>query len=130
MQNPDQAKERFSKRLTQNEIEKCLVLFPITAVEGIFTFEEGRMFCLDVVGRTGEAWTFMATFQTNEDMGSVVSISWPQFVREKALKANDEVTFVRLAPDESDNIHWKKFKIEVRREIRLFGQDIWGDLMV
>ncbi|XWS54861.1 hypothetical protein CRYUN_Cryun10bG0125900 [Craigia yunnanensis] len=129
MQNPGQARERFSKRLTQNDVEKCLILFPFCDVAGIFDFQEGRMFCLEVVGSTGKAWTFLGSFHTNEEMGSVVSISWPQFVSEKTLKANDEVVFVGQSMDDDEG-PWKKFKIEVRRKIRLFGQDIWGDLMV
>ena len=129
MQNPGQARERFSKRLTQNDVEKCLILFPFCTVAGIFDFQEGRVFCLEVIGSTGKVWTFLGSFHNNEEMGSVVSISWPQFVSEKALKPNDEVVFVRQSMDDDEG-HWKKFKIEVRRKIRLFGHDIWGDLMV
>ncbi|XWS67969.1 hypothetical protein CRYUN_Cryun04dG0050200 [Craigia yunnanensis] len=71
MQNPDQTRERFSKRLTQIEVEKCLILFPSTAVAGIFNLEEGRLFFLDVVDSTGKAWTFLGSLNTNEEMGSV-----------------------------------------------------------
>ncbi|EOX98125.1 Uncharacterized protein TCM_006960 [Theobroma cacao] len=130
MQNPDQARARFSKRLTQNEVDKCLLLFHITAVAGMFTFDKDRLFCLDAVGRSGKAWTLLASFQTNEAWGSVFSISCPEFVREYALRANDEVIFVRQALDDNDKAPRMKFKIEVRRKIRLFGQDIWGEVMV
>ncbi|XVF67660.1 hypothetical protein PTKIN_Ptkin10aG0139300 [Pterospermum kingtungense] len=125
----EQASERFSKRLTQKDVEKRTITIPFSEVAGIFDFEEGRLFCLDVLECTGQAWTFLGAFHRNEEMGSVVSISSPQFVSEKALKANDEVVFVRQSR-ENDSVPWKKFKIEVRRKIRLFGQDIWGDLRV
>ncbi|EOX98122.1 Uncharacterized protein TCM_006956 [Theobroma cacao] len=129
-ENPDQARERFSKRLTQNEVDKCLLMFPFTAVVGLFAFEIHRLFCLDVVGRSGKAWTFLASFEPDEDMVSVFSIRCPQFASEYALKANDEVTFVRQALNDNDKAPWMKFKIEIRRKIILFGQDIWGEVMV
>ncbi|XWS40003.1 hypothetical protein CRYUN_Cryun18bG0102900 [Craigia yunnanensis] len=127
MQNPEQARERFSKRLTRNDVKKRSIVFPFSAVSGIFDFQVGRLVCLDVVESTRMAWNFICSFDTNEEMGSVVSIRCPQFMSEKGLKANDEVSFVR---QDDDKVPWKKFKIEIRRNIRLCGQDIWGDLMV
>ncbi|XVE93289.1 hypothetical protein REPUB_Repub01dG0178000 [Reevesia pubescens] len=136
MQNPDdqqQARERFSKRLTQVEVEKRLILFPLTVVAGFFNFEVDRLFCMDVVDWFGKAWTFMGSIHSNyEDLGSVVSVSWPQFATEKGIKANDEVIFIGQPLDDDDDHRtpWKKYKVEVKRKIRLFGQDIWGDLKV
>ncbi|WRX14360.1 hypothetical protein QQP08_006847 [Theobroma cacao] len=111
------------------ELKRKITLFG-KDIWGMFTFDKDRLFCLDAVGRSGKAWTLLASFQTNEAWGSVFSISCPEFVREYALRANDEVIFVRQALDDNDKAPRMKFKIEVRRKIRLFGQDIWGEVMV
>ncbi|XVE66911.1 hypothetical protein DITRI_Ditri08aG0118200 [Diplodiscus trichospermus] len=130
MQNPEQARERFSKRLTEGDVGKCLIVFPICVVTGIFDFNEGHLFFMDVVGSSGsETWKFLGSFSINEEMGPIFSISCPNFVKEKALKADDEVVFIKQ-PMEDEKAPFKKFKIEVKRKIRLFGKDIWGDLMV
>ncbi|OMP11638.1 hypothetical protein CCACVL1_00372 [Corchorus capsularis] len=132
MQNGEQPRDRFSKFLTQVEAEKRIIVFPLNHVPGIFAFEEGRLTCMDVVSGDG-AWSFLASFIKDEEIGNVVSISWPQFASEKGLKANDEVSFFKQAGDhgnEEEQGPWKKFRIQVRRQIRLFGQNIWGDLMV
>lgn len=130
MQDAEQTSaERFSKQLTQNEVDKKTISFRLSEVEGFFDFQEGRLFWLDVVGCTGLAWVFLGAYHTNEEMGSVVSISWPQFASEMALKADDEVVFERRIL-ENDKAPWKKYKIVITRKIRLFGQDIWVDLKV
>ncbi|OMP01589.1 hypothetical protein COLO4_11747 [Corchorus olitorius] len=129
-QNGEQPRDRFSKLLTPLEVEKRTIVFPLNHVAGIFAFEEGRLTCMDVVSGDG-AWSFLASFIKDEEIGNVVSISWPQFASEKGLKANDEVCFFKQAADGNEELGpWKKFRIQVRRQIRLFGQNIWGDLMV
>ncbi|XVE49123.1 hypothetical protein DITRI_Ditri01bG0057100 [Diplodiscus trichospermus] len=132
MQIPEQARESFSKRLTQSEVEHFLILFPIISVASIFNnLEEGRLFFVDAVDSTEKAWNFMGSLHNNyRDMGSVVSISWPQFASEKGLKVNDEVVFTVQPREDHDRSPSKLFKVEIRRKIRLFGQDIWGVLMI
>ncbi|XVE93286.1 hypothetical protein REPUB_Repub01dG0177700 [Reevesia pubescens] len=132
MQNPNQtSRERFSKPLI-TQTDQLVIRFPHSVVAGIYNFEVGGLICLDFVDHsTGKAWTFLGSFVSNEENGSVVlPTSWPQFVSEKSLKANDEVVFVGQSLQVDDKAPLKKFKIEVKRKIRLFGQDIWGDIMV
>ncbi|XVE66910.1 hypothetical protein DITRI_Ditri08aG0118100 [Diplodiscus trichospermus] len=130
MQNPEQAQARFSKRLTQDDVEKDLIVFPTTAVAGIFESQPCLMYLIIdlVVGSTGQTYTFQVYFGTNHEMGRVVSIWSFNFLKEKGIRANDEVVFIRQ-PSDNDTAPMK-FKIEVRRKIRLFGQDIWGNLVV
>ncbi|KAK8602477.1 hypothetical protein V6N13_057894 [Hibiscus sabdariffa] len=129
MENHEQGKERFSKRLSQNEVEKCMIFLPFAAVASFLEFQEGRLFRMDVVDSLGKAWSFMGMFQSNEELGNYVSISWPQFATEKGLKANDEVIFMEKPRQEGEE-PWKQLKVRIKRKIRLFGQDIWGELMV
>ncbi|KAL4298042.1 hypothetical protein GQ457_12G021050 [Hibiscus cannabinus] len=129
MENHEQGKERFSKRLSQNEIEKRMIFLPFAVVASFLEFQEGHLFRMDVVDSLGKAWSFMGMFQINEEFGNYVSISWPQFAAEKGLKANDEVIFMEKPRQEGEE-SCKQLKVRIKRKIRLFGQDIWGELMV
>ncbi|KAK8331244.1 hypothetical protein V6Z11_A10G062200 [Gossypium hirsutum] len=121
--------KRFSKHLTQNEVKDRIIFFSYTDVAPFFEFQEGRLFFMDVTDSLGKAWTFIGTFYANPDVGKYVSIKWPQFLSEKGLKANDEVIFIERSRREGET-PWKKFNVVIKRKIRLFGQDIWGELKV
>ncbi|MBA0695629.1 hypothetical protein Goari_002241 [Gossypium aridum] len=127
MEDQEQGRRTFSKRLTPIEVEKRIILFFYTVVAEFFEFEEGRHFFMDVTDNLGKEWTFVGTFHANNIVENHVSISWAQFSLEKGLKVNDEVTFTEKP---QGNGPWKKFKVVIKRKIRLFGQDIWGELMV
>ncbi|KAL4312694.1 hypothetical protein GQ457_01G054110 [Hibiscus cannabinus] len=129
MENQGQGRGRFTRRLTQNEVEQQIILFPFVAVAAYFTFEQGEAFYMNVKDSLGKEWTFKGKFHTNEEAGNYVSIGMAQFFMEKGLKANDEVTFVERPQLEWPG-PWKKFRIELKRQIRLFGVDMWGELNV
>ncbi|KAK8602476.1 hypothetical protein V6N13_057895 [Hibiscus sabdariffa] len=129
MENQEHNRQRFSKQLIQREVEKCTISFPFDVVASFFEFQEGCLFCMDVMDSLGEKWSFIGMFHHNEELGNCVSIRLSQFSIEKGLKAADEVTFTER-PRREGARPWKKFKVEVKRKIRLFGQDIWGELAV
>ncbi|TYH48402.1 hypothetical protein ES332_D10G064300v1 [Gossypium tomentosum] len=115
MENQEQGKQSFSKHLTQSEVKDRIIFFSYTDVAPFFDL--------------GKAWTFIGTFYANPEVGKYVSIKWPQFSSEKGLKANDEVIFTEK-PQREGEAPWKKFNVVIKRKIRLFGQDIWGELKV
>ncbi|KAL4283683.1 hypothetical protein GQ457_16G001550 [Hibiscus cannabinus] len=119
----------FSKLLTQREVEQRTVLFPFDAVASVFEFQKGRLFCIDAMDSLEKMWSFIGMFHNNEEFGNCVSICLHQFSVEKGLKANDEITFTERPQQESMRTY-KRFKVETKRKIRLFGQDIWGELMM
>ncbi|MBA0755419.1 hypothetical protein Gogos_022286 [Gossypium gossypioides] len=84
---------------------------------------------MDVTDSLGKAWTFIGTFYANPEVGKYVSLTWPQFSSEKGLKANDEVIFTERPRCEGE-APWKKFNVVIKRKIRLYGEDIWGELKV
>ncbi|KAK8505286.1 hypothetical protein V6N13_045728 [Hibiscus sabdariffa] len=129
MENQEHNRQRFSKQLTQREVEKCTISFPFDVVTSFFEFQEGHLFCMDVMGSLGKKWSFIGMIHHNEELGNCVSIRLSQLLIEKGLKADDEITFTERPRREGER-PWKKFKVEVKREIRLFGQDIWGELAV
>ncbi|MBA0569826.1 hypothetical protein Golob_003528, partial [Gossypium lobatum] len=124
-----QGRQSFSKHLTQSEAKDRIIFFSYTDVALFFEFQEGSMFFVNVTDNLGKARTFIGTFYTNPEIGKYVSIKWPQFSSEKGLKANDEVIFTER-PCRKSEAPWKKFKLVIKRKIRLFGQDIWGELKV
>ncbi|KAK8509222.1 hypothetical protein V6N13_062278 [Hibiscus sabdariffa] len=127
--NQEQIRQSFSKLLTQREVEQRTVSFPFDDVASVFEFQEGRLFCIDAMDSLGKMWPFIGMFHNNEELGNCVSICLQQFLVEKELKANDEITFTERPRQEGTRTS-KRFKVEIKRKIRLFGQDIWGELMV
>ncbi|MBA0627995.1 hypothetical protein Godav_022781 [Gossypium davidsonii] len=129
MESQEQGRQSFSKHLTQSEAKDRIIFFSYTDVAPFFEFQEGYLFFVNVTDSLGKAWTFIGTFYTNPEIGKYVSIKWPQFSSVKGLKANDEVIFTER-PRRKSEAPWKKFKLVIKRKIRLFGQDIWGELKV
>ncbi|MBA0844670.1 hypothetical protein Goarm_023321, partial [Gossypium armourianum] len=85
---------------------------------------------MDLIDGLGKVWTVLAKFHTHEAIGNYVSIDWPQFSNEKGLKPYDEITFMTRPQQEGGNEGpQNEFKVLVKRKIRLFGQDIWGEVM-
>ncbi|XVF01174.1 hypothetical protein REPUB_Repub04eG0065700 [Reevesia pubescens] len=106
---------------------RLLVLLQASSISKKTVFLSWKLLIYSI----GKAWIFLGSLHSNEEMGAFVYISLPQFVREKALKANNEIALIEQSLDDvNDKAPWKKFKIEVKRKIRLFGRDIWGNLMV
>ncbi|KAK9015702.1 hypothetical protein V6N11_006796 [Hibiscus sabdariffa] len=129
MENQGQGGDRITSRLTQSEVEQQVLLLPFVALSAYFVFEKGQFFVMDVKDSLGKDWTFFGTFHANEDLGNYVMIRLSQFPVEKGLKPNDEVSIMEL-PRQDGEGPCRKFKIEIKRQIRLFGVDIWGDLNV
>ncbi|KAK8991604.1 hypothetical protein V6N11_062609 [Hibiscus sabdariffa] len=127
--NQEQTRQSFSKLLTQREVEQRTVSFPFDDVASTFEFQEGRLFCIDAMDSLEKVWSFVGMFHNNEELGKCVSICLREFPVEKGLKANDEITFTER-PRQNGTRTSKRFKVLIKRKIRLFGQDIWGELMV
>ncbi|KAK8602474.1 hypothetical protein V6N13_057897 [Hibiscus sabdariffa] len=74
MENQEHNSRRFSKRLTQREVEKCTISFPFDAVASVFEFQEGHLFCMDAMDSLGKTWSFIGMFHRNEELGNYVLI--------------------------------------------------------
>lgn len=72
---------------------------------------------------TEKAWSFPCTFHHDETTGTMVSVCWDEYVREKGVRANDKVVLKEKSVAEGTI-----FRVEVRRKIRLFGEDIWAEI--
>ncbi|MBA0820554.1 hypothetical protein Gohar_021316 [Gossypium harknessii] len=127
MENQQERRQNFSKRLTQIELENRMILFSYTVVADFFEFQADHLFFMNATDSVGKEWIFVGKFHASDTVGNYVSISLPWFAVEKGLKANDEITFTEIP---QGNRSWKNFKVVIKRKIRLFGQDIWGELMV
>ncbi|KAK8636090.1 hypothetical protein V6N13_004800 [Hibiscus sabdariffa] len=127
--NQEQAGNRFTRRLTQGEVHYQMILFPFVAVAACFEFQPNVLSFMDVKDSLEKEWSFLVRFHAHAEFGNYMSVSWPQFSMEKQLKANDEVTFIEIPHREGEE-PTKKFKVQIKRKIRLFGQDIWGELNV
>ncbi|KAE8660586.1 hypothetical protein F3Y22_tig00116951pilonHSYRG00454 [Hibiscus syriacus] len=129
MENVRQGRARFARRLTQMEMNRHIILFPFVAVAAYFNFEEGQLFPVDVIDSLGKKWAFLGTSHADEQFGNYVSFSWSQFSIEKGLKVNDEVVIIEMPQGDDEQPH-SMFKIEIKRQIKLFGVNIWGELNV
>lgn len=98
-----------------------------TVVAEFFEFQKDRLFSMDATDNVGKEWTFVGAFHANDNVGDFVSINFPGFIIDKGLKVKDEITFTEIP---QGNKPWKNFKAVVKRKIKLFGQDMWGELMV
>ncbi|KAH1048203.1 hypothetical protein J1N35_038987 [Gossypium stocksii] len=127
MENQQERRQSFSKRLTQIEVENRMILFSYTVVANFFEFQANHLLFMDATDSVGKKWIFVGKFHANDNVGNYVSISLSWFAVEKGLKVNDEITFSEIP---QGNRPWKNFKVVIKRKIRLFGQDIWGEFMV
>ncbi|XWS40002.1 hypothetical protein CRYUN_Cryun18bG0102800 [Craigia yunnanensis] len=110
-----------SKLLTKSDIEESL-LIPTCSFH-ILPFEEGHFFDIDVIDKTGKAWSFPCFIQQSEGIESpVVSVGWLKFLCGKDVRVGDMVCLHQKSMD--DNSTCMQLKIEVKRKIRLLGEDI------
>ncbi|KAK6240987.1 hypothetical protein SCA6_006376 [Theobroma cacao] len=115
----------FSKPLTKSDVEKSL-LIPTHSFNTLL-LEEGQFFNMNVVDSAGNAWTFPCFIQQNNDEikgPSVISVGWLKFLHNKDVRVGDTVFLYQISLD--DNCTGTQFRIEVKRKIRLLGQDIWA----
>ncbi|XWS40004.1 hypothetical protein CRYUN_Cryun18bG0103000 [Craigia yunnanensis] len=117
----------FSKLLTKSDIEKSL-LIPACAFD-VLPSEEGHFFYMNVVDLTGNAWIFPCFVQQISDDqsigSSVISVGWLKFVWNKDVRVGDMVFLQQKSLDDNSSGS-TQFRIEVKRKIRLLGQDIWA----
>ena len=73
----------------------------------------------------GHEWIFSCNIQRNESVGQFLSVGWIEFVRERNLQVDDSVTIL----EEVMKNQATRIKMEVKRKIRLFGKDIWADVI-
>ncbi|KAJ7002096.1 hypothetical protein NC653_012229 [Populus alba x Populus x berolinensis] len=138
----------FSKFLTADDIERGLCI-PGCSL-GPLPFEEGQSMNMHVHDGNGQEWIFSCTIKRNESMGHFLSVGWNKFVRERDLRVDERNQsmghflsvgwnkFVRerdLRVDDKVTIHEEAMKnqatgtcikVEVKRKIRLFGEDVWA----
>ncbi|KAA3482379.1 AP2/ERF and B3 domain-containing transcription repressor RAV2-like [Gossypium australe] len=90
-------------------------------------FEGDRFFNVTAVDGTGKAWDFPCFVQQSE---GIVSVGWLRFLSGKDVRAGDTVFLLRKPMDGGggDLTASAKLKIEVKRKIRLMGEDIWAVL--
>ncbi|GLT63680.1 hypothetical protein SLA2020_362260 [Shorea laevis] len=110
----------FSKLVTESDVKRNL-LIPSCSV-GSSIPEEGLLY-MNALDNTGKTWNFPCTFHHDETIGTMVSVCWDEYVREKGVRANDKVVLKEKSVAEGTI-----FRVEVRRKIRLFGEDIWAEI--
>ena len=86
---------------------------------------------MNVVDNTGNAWTFPCLIQQISDDNQskesfVISIGWLKFGCKKDVRVGDMVFLHRKCLDDDNSTGTMQFRIEVKRKIRLLGQDIWA----
>ncbi|KAJ0094029.1 hypothetical protein Patl1_27065 [Pistacia atlantica] len=109
----------FSKFLTEMDVTRSLVI--PTNFMGLIDFEKGRVMDMHVHDDAGLDVYLLV--QQNGIVGDVLCVDWIEFVQHKNVKVKDKVIFVM-----EDEAMGGRMKIEVKRKIRLFGQDIWADV--
>ncbi|OMP01590.1 hypothetical protein COLO4_11748 [Corchorus olitorius] len=114
---------RISKRLSPKDVEESLC-FPLPRILNV---EEGEIFQLQVRDKGDQAWTFSCSIEQHQEIGLALTVRWLAFVGAKGIKADDEVILQGEFMG-SDDMRLQ-FLIEVKRKIRLFGKDMWGDLV-
>ncbi|TYG97760.1 hypothetical protein ES288_A10G063500v1 [Gossypium darwinii] len=116
MENQQERRQSFSKRFTQIELENRMILFSYTVVANFFEFQADHLLFMNATDSVGKEWIFVGKFHASDNVGNY-----------KGLKVNDEIIFIEIP---QGNRPWKNFKFVIKRKIRLFGQNIWGELMV
>ncbi|KAJ4822671.1 hypothetical protein Tsubulata_027234 [Turnera subulata] len=119
----------FSKLVSKTDIESHLVI-PDCPAGTLPSSDEGQSMEMHVLDNNGREWLFPCCITRNDLVGKFLNVGWIEFVRERDVRENDEVSIIH------DEVDWKNqgaattvlIKIEVRRKIRLFGKDIWADL--
>ncbi|MBA0856538.1 hypothetical protein Goshw_030065 [Gossypium schwendimanii] len=117
----------ISKQLTKSDIEKSLLMPADSFGSFPLPFEGDRFFNVTTVDGTGKAWDIPCFVQQSE---GIVSVDWLRFLSGKDVRAGDTVFLHRKPMDDGggDLTASAKLKIEVKRKIRLMGEDIWAVL--
>ncbi|XVF67659.1 hypothetical protein PTKIN_Ptkin10aG0139200 [Pterospermum kingtungense] len=123
----------ISKVLTKSDIEKSLLISAACCFDSnILPLEEGHFYDINVIDNTGKAWSFPCFIQQiSEGMHMeppVLSVGWLKFVCDKDVRVGDMVFLHQkyAMDDHDDDSTCKQLKIEVKRKIRLMGEDIWA----
>ncbi|XP_021286331.1 uncharacterized protein LOC110418041 [Herrania umbratica] len=115
----------ISKLLTNTDIEKSL-LVPASSLS-VLPFEEGHFFYINVIDKIGEGWSFPCFIQQSEGIeSSVVSVGWLKFLCDRDVRVGDMVFLHQESMDDDSKGTGAQLKIEVKRKIRLLGEDIWA----
>ncbi|EEF33387.1 conserved hypothetical protein [Ricinus communis] len=115
----------ISKLITKTDTESYLS-FPTCSL-GLLPFEDGHSMNMNVYDNSGRECIFSSTIQRNDSIGRFLSVGWLDFVRHKDVREKDKITILE---DEiiKNQVTGTRIRIEVKRKIRLFGQDIWADV--
>ncbi|KAI9156850.1 hypothetical protein LWI28_013111 [Acer negundo] len=115
----------FSKIVTDIDVTRSLSI-PTSSL-GSIPFEEGHFTDMNVYDDCGRFWVFRCSIQQMGSEDRVLSVNWIEFVRHKNVRVDDKVIFLEETCI-NDPTTGAKIKIEVKRKIRLYGQDIWADV--
>ena len=112
----------FSKVVTEMDVTRSLSI-SISSL-GLIPLEEGPSMDMHVFDDdSGRLWDFRCSIQHNTYCeGRVISVDWLEFVGHKNVRVDDKVIFVEQVTNDQS----MRLKVEVKRRIRLFGQDIWA----
>lgn len=115
----------FSKLVSEIDITRILSIPANACAMGRLNFEENVLMDMHVEDDCGKMWMFGCWIQKNDDGGCALCVDWLEFVRHKDVRVGDKVLLIEEIEDQAMR---RKIKIEVKRKIRLFGQDIWADV--
>ncbi|KAJ9171256.1 hypothetical protein P3X46_014646 [Hevea brasiliensis] len=106
----------FSKSLTKTDITKKLS-FPTKSLKYLPCFGIGHALDLHVRDESGHVWTFRCIIRKKNHPKPVLTKGWRKFASSKHLDAGDKIIFY----EQEDEATGAKYKIEVKKSIKLFG---------
>ena len=114
----------FRKTLSETDVEVRFSVPSKWFEENLFSRFQGKnKLDLPVKDLSGEVQSFGFSVRTKGNhFKPVISRGWRKFVRAKGLKPGNKIIFVM----ENDPESGTGYKVEVIKEIRLFGTDIEG----
>nr|XP_034901149.1 uncharacterized protein LOC118038820 [Populus alba]TKR85721.1 uncharacterized protein D5086_0000243420 [Populus alba] len=114
--------EVFNKELKYTDIQ-FQFSFPTRSLQ--YLDFAGEFFVdLNVKDSSGELQVIRCRKRNGDYDKPVLSIGWLQFVADYGLRVGDRAVLLR----EDDHRLGSQFRVEAKRKIILFGEEVWGDV--
>ena len=117
-------KRLFEKTLSKTDVEYRMAI-PMDSLSAFRIPEEEYSKKVDVFDINRRRWSFRCSKRKNDPHPKpVLSSGWIKFVKEKGLKEGDQVI---VSVSDKDAAEGLQFRIQARKKVKLFGQDLWSD---